>query len=117
MNLYYSSPSEQKYPALTVQRVIDCAGRVSGQVAAHFTRVYYKGMSDFPYRGPVGVAMHNEVKESALDKVSQKGFLMAVQESNPDTLVMNLEKIARDADIQGLPAPFLGRSWSPSLFP
>jgi hypothetical protein len=107
MNLYYSSPSEQKDPAFTLLCVIDSTGRTPGQIPADFTRIDHKGLCIFGNKGPVRVPVHHEVKKPALDEVSQEGLLMAMEERYPDSVVVNLEKITWDADIPGLPAPFL----------
>jgi len=107
MNLYYSSPSEQKDPAFTLLCVIDSTGRTPGQIPADFTRIDHQCFCIFGNKSPVRVPVHHEVKKPALDKVGQEGFLMAMEERYPDSLVMSLEKITWNADIPGLPAPFL----------
>ena len=117
MNLYYSSPSEQKDPAFTVLNVIHSAGRASGKIAADFTRIDHKGLSIFHNTSPVRMPVHHEVKEAALDEVGQEGFLMTMEERYPGALVLDLEKIPRNADIPGLPASFLEEFMVPVIIP
>jgi hypothetical protein len=117
MNQYYSLPSEQKDPAFTSLCVIQSAGRASGQIAADFTRIDHQCLSIFRDKSPMRVSVHHEVKKPALDEVGQEGFLMAMEERYPDALVMNLEKIARNADIPGFPASFLEEVMVPVVIP
>jgi hypothetical protein len=117
MNLYYSLASEQKDPAFTILCVIQSAGRAPGQIAADFTGIDHQGLCIFRYKSPVRVPVHHEVKKPALDEVGQEGFLMAMEKRYPDALIVNLEKIAGNADIPGLPASFLEKVMVPVIIP
>ena len=115
MNPHYSSPSEQKDPAFTLLRVIYSTGRTPGQIPADFTRIDHQCFCIFGDKSPVRVPVHHEVKKPALDEVGEEGFLMAMEERYPDSLVVNLEKITWYADIPGLPAPFLEEGMVPVI--
>ena len=117
MNLYHSSPSEQKDPAFASLCVIHSARRASGQIAADFTRIDHTGLSIFRDKSPVRVPVHHEVKKTALDEVGKKGFLMTMEERYPDTPAVDFKKITGDTDIPGLPASFLEEVMVPVIIP